>query len=79
MDQDFNVGDTVIITCPPGSIVRDHDGAIKEIIDIDDYGWVKISPEDNIEWKWLPPGYIKHYKPEQDELIEPVDLSNIMF
>ena len=51
MDQDFNVGDTVIITCPPGSIVRDHDGAIKEIIDIDDYGWVKISPEDNIEWK----------------------------
>ena len=77
MEHDFKVGDTVIITCPPGSINEQHDGAIKEVIAVDEDGWVKISPEDT-EWKWLPPGFVRHYKPEQDELIEPVDLSIIM-
>lgn len=78
MDRDFKVGDIVIITCPPGSIVEPYDGLIKEVIAIDDMRWVKISSEDEVKWKWLPPGYVRHYKPEQDELIEPVDLSNIM-
>lgn len=78
MDSDFKIGDAVIITCPPGSIVESYNGLIKEVIAIDDMGWVKVSSEDEFKWKWLPPGYVRHYKPEHDELIEPADLSDIM-
>lgn len=70
----FNIGDTIIITCPGGK----YHGAIKEVIDIDDDGWIRILLEDGVHW--LPPDWARHYEePEQDELIEPVDLSNIMF
>lgn len=78
MDRDFKVGDIVIITSPPGSIVEPCNGLIGEVIAIDDMGWVKISSEDEIRWEHLPPGYVRHYKTEQDELIELVDLSDIM-
>ena len=69
----FNIGDTIIITCPGSK----YDGAIKEVINIDDDGWIKISLEGRVQW--LPPDWVRHCKPEQDELIEPVDLSDIMF
>lgn len=70
----FNIGDTVIITYPGSK----YNGAIKEVINIDDDGWIKISLEGRLQW--LPPDWAIHYEPEeQDELIEPVDLSNIIF
>lgn len=79
--MEFKKGDIVTVLFPPNfksKYMREkYDGSVHKVLDIDDNGWVKLNECSPIIW-W-PPDFIVKSTGNEDEEIEPVDLSNIMF
>ena len=77
----FKKGDIVTIAFPlsfksnNNDLKEKYDGSVHEVLEIDDMGWVKLDKCSLIHW-W-PPSFI-FKSTDDDEEIEPVDLSNIM-
>ena len=78
--MEFKKGDIVTITFPSNfksKYIREkYEGSVHKVLEIDGDGWVKLSECSLVHW-W-PPRFIIKSTGEEDEEIEPVDLSNIM-